>query len=112
MKLKTLLNNLLHRQQPVQLTPTFNTSTASLSAYNRYYRIGNLVVLNLNFNVIATAAGTIYMSNLPIPRGNSAFGMATTGGGSRFYVDTNGNLRADGATKTGYYNGCVCYVCK
>ena len=98
---------------PVKITTlTFNQCTTG--SYTRYYKIGRIVILSFNINITTATTSYDYITGLPLAL-DGGWGCAgvTTGGSSiRFWVTTNGTLRADGTTYTGWYNGNVVYICQ
>lgn len=92
------------------ITPTSNVS--GVGSYNYVGKIGRIVVCNFNLNLLAaTSAGTIYLTNLPVPVKNVGFSLARANAANRFYINTSGQLLNNDASITAtWYNGSVTYI--
>jgi hypothetical protein len=86
----------------------------TLGAYNCCYKMGKVVYLGLNFQI--TTAGSSYDFFTGLPKAIHNWGCTANPTGSvntaRFFVTTDGTLRSDGATVTGWLNGSVTYICE
>lgn len=96
---------------PTAITMTYNQCTTG--SYSCCYRIGNMVFLSFNINVTTATASYDYITGLPPALGggwatSSGFG---SGAMTRWWVTTDGTLRADGTPTAGWHNGNIVYLC-
>ena len=92
------------------ITPT--SLVTSVGGYNYIGKIGSIVVCNFNLNLKATStAGSIYLTDMPIPVKHVGFSLARANAGNRFFINTSGQLLNDDASITAtWYNGSVTYI--
>jgi hypothetical protein len=110
--LKGLLTKILERLVVTNISLSFKNCTTG--SYTRCYQMGKLVVLSFNINVTTAITSGDYIFDLPVPIGGGwGTNSSITGAyGVRWWVTTDGTLRADGAMNTGWHSGNVVYICQ
>ena len=101
----------LNISEPVEITPTYSQCTAG--GYNKCYRLGQIVFLSFNIQVTTATSNYGYITGLPPALdGNWACaGNPGTTGISRWFVNSLGELHADGTPVAGWHNGSIVYLC-
>lgn len=101
----------LNISEPVEITPTY--SQCSAGGYNQCYRLGQIVFLSFNIQVTTATSNYAYVTGLPPAiEGNWACAGNMGGSGlSRWFVNSLGELHADGTPATGWHNGSITYLC-
>ena len=97
--------------------PTANASYVTVdSATNKAYRIGNLIIVNVNIKIIASVPTSgILLQNLPVCKYTAGAAINTTNNQAKVRISTdisNGTaIYSDGANSvTGWYSGQLIYL--
>jgi hypothetical protein len=92
------------------ITPT--SLVGSVGTYNYVGKIGRIAICCFNLYLQPTSsAGSIYLTDLPIPIKNVGFAMVGNNNGRRFRIDPSGRMMNDDPTVTeSWYNGSITYI--